>query len=139
MRLASAFALFASAFAVFPALAGPASAVPAAAPPLWSKALALAAAQESLVPGKIVMHQELRSRSGELEHFGDTTLQVVPGKDGDVRAEVAAASEDGKDVTAEARRRIEEALVGALGKPLRSFPHHVAPVRYQPATPEGDG
>lgn len=108
MRLASAFALFASAFAVFPALAGPASAGPAAAPPLWSKALALAAAQESLVPGKIVMHQELRSRSGELEHFGDTTLQVVPGKDGDVRAEVAAASEDGKDVTAEARRRQQE-------------------------------
>ncbi|WP_374396539.1 lysophospholipid acyltransferase family protein [Sphingopyxis sp.] len=44
-----------------------------------------------------------------------------------------------KAITAEARRRIEAALVGALGKPLRSFPHHVAPVRYQPATPEGDG
>lgn len=44
-----------------------------------------------------------------------------------------------KAITAEARRRIEAALVGALGKPLRSFPHRVAPVRYQPATPEGDG
>lgn len=44
-----------------------------------------------------------------------------------------------KAITAEARRRIEEALVAVLGKPLRPFPHHVAPVRYQPATPEGDG
>ena len=108
MRLASAFALFAAALAVSPILAAPAVAPPAPAAPLWSKALALAAAQEALVPGKIAMHQELRSRSGELEHFGDTTLRVAPGKDGELRAEVAAATEDGKDVTAEAQRRQRE-------------------------------
>lgn len=44
-----------------------------------------------------------------------------------------------KAITAEARRRIEDALVAALGRPLRPFPHHVAPVRYQPAGAEGDG
>ncbi|HEX2813814.1 MAG TPA: lysophospholipid acyltransferase family protein [Sphingopyxis sp.] len=44
-----------------------------------------------------------------------------------------------KAITAEARRRIEEALVATLGKPLRPFPHYVAPVRYQPASIEGDG
>ncbi len=44
-----------------------------------------------------------------------------------------------KAITAEARRRIEAALVAALGKPLRPFPHYVAPVRYQPAHIEGDG
>lgn len=37
-----------------------------------------------------------------------------------------------KAITAEARRRIEEALVASLGKPLRPFPHVVAPVRYAP-------
>lgn len=36
-----------------------------------------------------------------------------------------------KAITAEARRRIEEALVARLGKPLRPFPHTVAPVRYE--------
>lgn len=44
-----------------------------------------------------------------------------------------------KTITAEARRRIEDALVGALGRPLRPFPHAVAPVRYQPAEEVGDG
>lgn len=40
-----------------------------------------------------------------------------------------------KAITAEARRRIEDALVAALGKPLRPFPHVVAPVRYEPEQP----
>ncbi len=40
-----------------------------------------------------------------------------------------------KAITAEARRRIEEALVAALGKPLRRFPHDVAPVRYEAEQP----
>lgn len=44
-----------------------------------------------------------------------------------------------KAITAEARKRIEAALVEVLGKSLRPFPHHVAPVRYQPAAVEGDG
>ncbi|WFL76569.1 lysophospholipid acyltransferase family protein [Altererythrobacter arenosus] len=35
-----------------------------------------------------------------------------------------------KAIGAEARRRIEEALVAALGKPLRDFEFNVAPVRY---------
>ena len=41
-----------------------------------------------------------------------------------------------KAIGAEARRRIEEALVAALGKPLREFKHNVDPVRYQ--APEKD-
>ncbi|WP_298467584.1 lysophospholipid acyltransferase family protein [uncultured Erythrobacter sp.] len=36
-----------------------------------------------------------------------------------------------KAIGAEARRRIEEALCEALGKPLRDFSHDVAPIRYQ--------
>ncbi|MEM6266374.1 MAG: lysophospholipid acyltransferase family protein [Pseudomonadota bacterium] len=38
-----------------------------------------------------------------------------------------------KAISAEARRRIEEALCEALGKPLRGFAHDVPPVRYQAA------
>ncbi|MEM9312791.1 MAG: lysophospholipid acyltransferase family protein [Pseudomonadota bacterium] len=37
-----------------------------------------------------------------------------------------------KAISAEARRRIEEALCEALGKPLREFSHSVPPVRYEP-------
>jgi 1-acyl-sn-glycerol-3-phosphate acyltransferase len=37
-----------------------------------------------------------------------------------------------KAISNEARRRIEEALIGILGRPLRPFAHTVAPVRYQP-------
>jgi lyso-ornithine lipid O-acyltransferase len=37
-----------------------------------------------------------------------------------------------KAIGVEARARIEEALQDILGKPLRSFAHEVAPVRYQP-------
>jgi lyso-ornithine lipid O-acyltransferase len=37
-----------------------------------------------------------------------------------------------KAIGQEARRRIEEALVEILGKPLRPFAHTVAPVRYEP-------
>lgn len=36
-----------------------------------------------------------------------------------------------KAISAEARRRIEEALCDALGKPLREFSHSVPPVRYE--------
>jgi 1-acyl-sn-glycerol-3-phosphate acyltransferase len=36
-----------------------------------------------------------------------------------------------KAISAEARRRIEDALCDALGKPLRPFSHDVEPVRYQ--------
>ncbi|MEM6585038.1 MAG: lysophospholipid acyltransferase family protein [Pseudomonadota bacterium] len=36
-----------------------------------------------------------------------------------------------KAISAEARRRIEEALCEALGKPLRQFSHSVPPVRYE--------
>ncbi len=36
-----------------------------------------------------------------------------------------------KAISAEARRRIEEALREALGKPLRDFSHSVAPIRYE--------
>ena len=39
-----------------------------------------------------------------------------------------------KAIAAESRRRIEEALVAALGKPLRPFAYDVSPVRY--AAPE---
>lgn len=37
-----------------------------------------------------------------------------------------------KAISNEARRRIEEALIEILQKPLRPFAHTVAPVRYQP-------
>lgn len=37
-----------------------------------------------------------------------------------------------KAISQESRRRIEEALVEILGKPLRPFAHVVAPVRYEP-------
>jgi 1-acyl-sn-glycerol-3-phosphate acyltransferase len=37
-----------------------------------------------------------------------------------------------KAIAAESRRRIEEALIKALGKPLRPFAHDVAPVGYNP-------
>lgn len=40
-----------------------------------------------------------------------------------------------KAISAEARRRIEEALCDALGQPLREFSHSVPPVRYE-APPE---
>lgn len=36
-----------------------------------------------------------------------------------------------KAIAAESRRRIEEALVAALGKPLRPFAYDVGPVRYE--------
>lgn len=44
-----------------------------------------------------------------------------------------------KAIGNEARKRIEEALIEALGKPLRQFAHDVAPVRYsaqKPAVPD---
>lgn len=37
-----------------------------------------------------------------------------------------------KAISLEARRRIEDALVDILGRPLREFSHVVGPVRYQP-------
>ena len=45
-----------------------------------------------------------------------------------------------KAIGAESRRRIEEALQWALGKPVRQFAHNVPPVRYNaPADAEGVG
>ena len=43
-----------------------------------------------------------------------------------------------KAIGQEARRRIEEALVAILGKPLRPFAHTVAPVRYEPKVEPAD-
>lgn len=39
-----------------------------------------------------------------------------------------------KAISQESRRRIEEALIAILGRPLRPFAHTVAPVRYEPRT-----
>ncbi len=39
-----------------------------------------------------------------------------------------------KAISQESRRRIEEALIEILGKPLRPFAYTVAPVRYEPKT-----
>lgn len=39
-----------------------------------------------------------------------------------------------KAISQESRRRIEDALVELLGRPLRPFAHTVAPVRYEPRT-----
>lgn len=41
-----------------------------------------------------------------------------------------------KAISAEARRRIEEALCEALGKPLRDFSHSVPPIRYEAPQPK---
>ncbi|WP_086736051.1 lysophospholipid acyltransferase family protein [Erythrobacter colymbi] len=43
-----------------------------------------------------------------------------------------------KAIGQESRRRIEEALVDILGKPLRPFAHTVAPVRYEPKNESAD-
>jgi 1-acyl-sn-glycerol-3-phosphate acyltransferase len=43
-----------------------------------------------------------------------------------------------KAISQESRRRIEEALVEILGKPLRPFAHTVAPVRYEPKSETAD-
>lgn len=43
-----------------------------------------------------------------------------------------------KAIGQESRRRIEEALTGILGKPLRPFAHAVTPVRYEPKNEPAD-
>jgi 1-acyl-sn-glycerol-3-phosphate acyltransferase len=43
-----------------------------------------------------------------------------------------------KAIGQESRRRIEEALIDILGKPLRPFAHVVAPVRYEPKAEQAD-
>ena len=43
-----------------------------------------------------------------------------------------------KAISHESRRRIEEALIEILGKPLRPFAHTVAPVRYEPKVDAAD-
>ncbi|WP_427969578.1 lysophospholipid acyltransferase family protein [Altererythrobacter sp.] len=65
-----------------------------------------------------------------LAHKGRFTLQVhflEPFSPGEFRGR--------KAIGTEARRRIEEALVAALGKPLRDYRYSVDPVRYKPPTP----
>ncbi len=42
-----------------------------------------------------------------------------------------------KAISVEARKRVEEALLEALGKPLREFAHDVPPVRYSARATEG--
>lgn len=44
-----------------------------------------------------------------------------------------------KAIAAESRKRIEEALIAALGKPLRPFAHDVGPVGYIPPADAGGG
>ncbi|RNJ63408.1 MAG: 1-acyl-sn-glycerol-3-phosphate acyltransferase [Porphyrobacter sp. IPPAS B-1204] len=43
-----------------------------------------------------------------------------------------------KAISQESRRRIEEALIEILGKPLRPFAHTVPPVRYEPKVEAAD-
>ena len=43
-----------------------------------------------------------------------------------------------KAISQESRRRIEEALIAILGKPLRPFAHTVPPVRYEAASAPSD-
>lgn len=83
-------------------------AVKSAHPPLWISAVQIFEANKNLVPGRALQEiQELDDKGG-VKSRTNVDISIALDKTGTVRSDVVKASKDGKDITAEERKKAAE-------------------------------
>ena len=76
---------------------------------LWHKAVEIAARNQDWVPGRACTRTEVLNKKGKVEHVEESELRIVPDENGRVKTEIVRVVKDGKDETAEARKKQREA------------------------------
>lgn len=70
---------------------------------LWQKAIKVAEAAKTTLPGIIQFRAEMMDGDGTVESIQESTVKLTEGKDGQVESELVKVIEDGRDVTQKAR------------------------------------
>lgn len=78
------------------------------ADPLWQKAVALAGANLDLVPGKMMSRIIELDDNGKTKSVNESWLRFYLAPDKQVETELLKAVKDGKDITAEQRKKMAE-------------------------------
>jgi hypothetical protein len=78
-------------------------------PALWERAVAVFDENKDLVPGKVLQKIQELGDDGQVKSETDIETSIALNEAGKVKSTIVRASEDGKDVTAEQRKKAEEA------------------------------
>ena len=92
--------------------AEPADSARAAAPlhpPLWMQAVSIFELNKDLVPGKVSQKIQELEKDGRVKSETDVDVALALDGAGKIKTEVLKASKDGKDITAEQRKKVDEA------------------------------
>jgi hypothetical protein len=77
-------------------------------PALWAQAVKVFEANKDLVPGKMLQKIQELDDGGRVKSESNAEVTLALDKAGKVKSEILKASKDGKDVTAEERKKAEE-------------------------------
>ena len=83
--------------------------VSSAQPDLWQKAVQIAARNQNWVPGEAYTRTEVMNTKGKLEHVEESEFRILRRQGGEVKTEIVRVVRDGKDETAQARKKQQEA------------------------------
>jgi hypothetical protein len=79
-----------------------------AQPALWAQAVKIYEANKDLVPGKVLQKIEELDDDGRVKSESNVEIVLSLGGDGNIKSEIVKASKDGKDITAEERKKADE-------------------------------
>jgi hypothetical protein len=79
-----------------------------AQPPLWAQAVKIFEANKDLVPGKVLQKIQELEDDGRVKSESNAEITLALDGSGKIKSDIVKASKDGKNVTAEERRKAEE-------------------------------
>ena len=77
-------------------------------PPLWTQAVKIFEANKDLVPGKVLQKVQELDDDGRVKSESRAEISIALDGGGKIKTDLVSASKDGKDVTAEERKKTEE-------------------------------
>jgi len=77
-------------------------------PPLWAQAVKIFEANKDLVPGTVLQKVQELDDDGRVKSESRAEISIALDGSGKIKTDIVSASKDGKDVTAEERKKAEE-------------------------------
>ena len=93
---------------VFAAPPDSTSAAAKARPALWAQAVKIFEANKDLVPGKVLQKIQELEDNGRVKSESNAEISLALDGAGNIKSDILKATKDGKDVTAEERKKAEE-------------------------------
>lgn len=79
-----------------------------AQPPLWAQAVKIFEANKDLVPGKVLQKVQELDDDGRVKSESRAEISIALDAGGKIKTDIVSASKDGKDITAEERKKADE-------------------------------